>query len=484
MSRLSVLALLVVVLVACLSLATPAAARIDLSSFFKSVSLVSSEGDAAVARVAEAPVSSPNWGVTVFGVFGCYYTTTRQTYIQCGLGQSITLLGDGITADATVSLDNGRFACTGAAVNSSVRGSVTCTLPTSVPADRLGVVLTVNVTAGGSTSQNFYGGVTLLAQPIRPTITSIAGCLGGTSGSAVTACRYYNQLTLQGIGIYPARPGVSVRVGNYSCNNVFATSVNAVTCTVPDVDPSDINQPLAVSLTLDGYSTSYASTLTTWGRLLLSTVTGCGTTSGTPQNCTAGNTIVLTGSGFNLGPQGDANDLSVTVGGQPCTSFTVLSNTQISCVLPPVKLYSAGVLVSTSTRPAVSTFYVLVYYAQQLVVGSTYGKVRGCRLGQAPYPRIPLCSAGDVLCITLNDYNLTGTSPPVNSIILSGANNWQYPCTPVTYNRSVIQCTVPSIRSSDLNSVLGVQVSAPGLTSDIFPNGTFVPLPSSPSSVS
>ena len=351
MSRLSLLALLVLVLVVCLSLPTQAVARIDLASFFKSASLVSSEGNAAVAVVAEAPVSSPAiaFGPEVVGirsVWGCYYSGWDSNQIQCGLGQSITLLGDGFTAAATVTVDNGRFACTDVSYNGA--SALHCTLPTSVSADRLGIRLTINVTVGSETSHNYMGSVTLSPEPVFPTIAAIKGCIGGFSGGAVTGCRQNSQLILAGPGIYNARTPVVIRLGSYSCYNAFYRTDNTVSCTVPSVLAADINEPLAVTMTFDGHTATYASTLTTWGKLALTNATGCTASSTGPRNCHAGNVITITGTGFNLGPQGDPNDLRVTVGDAACTSFNVLSNTAITCVLPESKKFLAYAIVHTS----------------------------------------------------------------------------------------------------------------------------------------
>ena len=465
MSHMIMRAFLVTVL-ACLSLPTATVARIDLSSFFKSVAPVSSEGDAPVARTTETPLSSSNGGVSIGGLYGCYFDGSQLFYIQCGLGQSITILGSGFTSAASVTIDT--FACTDVVLTSVP--SLTCTLPTSVPADRLGVQLIVNVTVGSETA-SYYGRVTLLAQPILPTIVNITGCLGGIGGSAVTACRTDSQLTLHGRGLYMAPAGVVVTLGSYRCTNVWGTYANTVTCYIPDVAPADLGQPLAVTVTLDAYTASYAAPLTTWGKLAVNSVTGCDISSPPfPRNCRAGDTITITGTGFNLGPQGDANDLKVTVGGQYCTTMTVVSNTAISCVLPPAKDVRADVYVTTTVEPVVSAFNFPLYYVDELLIASTGGSVRGCSLGLKPYSFIPSCSPGDVLCITLS--NVGGTGPPVDSVNLVDSAVWPYgyyPCGSVAYNGTVIQCTVPSVRSSLLNFTFGVQLSAAGVTGSDLP---------------
>ena len=401
MSRLSVLALLVAVL-ACLSLPTPAVARIDLSPFFKAVAPVSSEDNVPVVRVTEAPLSPAAVQVAVAGlsisnVYGCYYEGYQSGRLLCGLGQVIVLQGSGFTSAASVTIDNGRFACTDVTLNSS--SVLSCTLPTSVPADRLGLQLTVNITDGSTVPQGFAGGgIVLSAEPILPTITSIKGCGGGVGGNPVTSCRQNSRLTFIGAGLYMSRTPAVVRVGSYVCPSNIPRYDNTIDCYLPSVADADINQPLPVSLTIDGRTATYASTVTIWGKLALTSVTGCDSSSGVPSNCSAGDVITMSGSAFNLGPQGDANDLKVTVGGQPCTSFTVLSNNAITCVLPPLKVAMAALVVSVST---VTSDPLAVVYSQLLNVAVTYGGIKGCFTGQAPYPNVPACKAGDTLLILL-----------------------------------------------------------------------------------
>ena len=174
-------------------------------------------------------------------------------------------------------------------------------------------------------------------QPILPTITSILGCVGGTNGDTAYACRNGQVITITGSGFYPTPANVSI--GPYPFIPTLYYKGSDIVFRLPSLKAPYLGVPLAVTLTLvSGESTTYTAGLVTYGNLTLTSITGSASPSGPPTGCVEGDVITLTGSGFNLGQPGDANnlDLRVTSGTTTTslTDFTVVSNTEIHATLP------------------------------------------------------------------------------------------------------------------------------------------------------
>ena len=438
--------LLLLLVVVALALTSTSEARSDLAALRR---LVPSR-PVAVAAPLVAPV--------VGALYGCYFSTYNE--LQCPVGATIQVNVKGVAASATVTV--GDYACSGVRINATFT-SLTCTLPTSIQSSDYGVLLPVTVTSSGESSAPF-GGVAMLQQPVLPSVTSISGCVGG-DGDTATACRTGQTLTIAGTGFYSAP--VSVSIGSYT-NTKARYNGYGIVITVPDIAPAHLNTPLPVTVSVNGYTSTYTAGLSSYGALSLDSISGCA--SGSATACVKGDVITLTGSGFNLGPAGDVNSLWLRGFDGP---FDVVSNTAIHITLPtPFFTYSLMLSLSAGggMLPVTTKSYT-VSYTPVFLLYTTFPSVSGC--ARDPQSGVPSCKPGDILLS-----GVYGGPPPssVQSItIVSPSSGNEYNCGSLYLNGTSIACTVPQVGAVDLGQVLAVKATAGDATTLPYERGLIVP---------
>ena len=443
-------------LVVLLALTCPIAARPTLATILRPVA------PSAPVEVAAA------WALpSIFSITGCYFEERNQ--LQCPVGAVLQMYVTGLSDTATVTVGSD-YNCAVTALNASA-SSLTCTLPSSIQPSDYNKNFTVTVTSGGQTSAPTRG-VTFLEQATPFTITSISGCVGGF-GTTATACRQGQSILITGTGIYSA--SYQVMIGSYPVRATFYTQ-NSLLCYVPTIANADLNTALPVTISVNGYTATYTPGLISYGELAITSVTGCGVTSGPVTGCGTGDVLTITGTGFNLGQPGDANNLRFYASGvSSAPAFTVLSNTVIHLTLPgPTSSdfsFSFYLYAGNPQVPARTPMFS-ISYSTVLLVTRTFGGVSGCLYSQQV--KAPVCQVGDII----QAWIAGAASSAVQSLnIVSPSSGHSYNCGSLRTNgTNTVSCTVPAVSSSDLNEVLGVSITVGGSTSTAFTSGLYIPL--------
>ena len=195
------------------------------------------------------------------------------------------------------------------------------------PAGTAGTASVLVTTPSGTNTANTL--FTYVASP--PTLTGVSPASGPTTGGTV--------ITLTGSNFTGA---TAITVGGTACTSFNVINASMATC----VTPAGSAGPASVLITTpDGANA--ANELFTYVAVppILSTVSpGSGPTTG-------GTVITLTGSNFT-------GATAITVGGTACASFTVISDTEATCITPAGNAGEASVLVTTpgGTNAANSLF--------------------------------------------------------------------------------------------------------------------------------
>jgi len=224
-------------------------------------------------------------------------------------GTSVTIRGTGFRLGATVT-----FGILDCPVTVLFPTELTCT----APAHSAGFVDVLVTNLDGQSVLKDDGYLYTAA----PTLTSISPASGPTSGGTT--------VTLTGTNF---TPGITVTVGGVSCSSVSVVSPTSLTCTTGN------HAVGAVDVVMTDSNALTASLVSGFTYIATPTVTSVSPASGTTAG---GITITITGTIFLAGA-------TVTVDGQACTSPTVVSSTEITCVVPA---HSAGVVDIVVTNTA------------------------------------------------------------------------------------------------------------------------------------
>jgi hypothetical protein len=291
----------------------------DPTNFPSPSSSIASNGGSSCASYIPIQFCAPTAGGTgsvsvTFGgavpVVGPISPTSGPT----GGGGTLTLHGVDLTGTTGVTV--GGNACTSVSVVSDTE--VTCTLPAGT-AGSADVVLT---TPGGSATDS--GAYTYVA---APTITSVSPTAGPLDGGL---------LTINGTNLAGA---TAITVGGSTCSPVTMPSATQIICTLPAHAAGTVD----VSVTTPGGSVTDSGAYTYQA---LPTITSVAPSAGP---LIGGSTLTITGTDLT-------NASAVTVGGNACTPYTVVSATEITCLLPAGTAGSADVAVTTpggsATDPA------------------------------------------------------------------------------------------------------------------------------------
>lgn len=258
-------------------------------------------------------------------------------------GVEITIDGTQFESGATVTV--GGQPCTSVSVNGDGT-QITCTAPAGTQGDSVDVVVT-NPDSGTVTGQ---GDVQFVS---APDIDSVAPITGGASGGT--------SITLTGTEF---EANATVTVGGQPCV-VTASTPTSITCTTPAGSPGA--QDIVITNS-DGGSFTAADAFT---YLSEPTISGVSPTGG---NNTGGTSITITGTQFEAGA-------TVTVGGQPCASVVVVSDTQITCVTPAGADGAADVVVSNTDGGEVTATGVFTFVDPPTIDGGAITPSTGPGIG-------------------------------------------------------------------------------------------------------
>ena len=277
-------------------------------------------------------------------------------------GTTLTLTGTNFSAGATVNI--GGAPCSAVTILSPT--SLTCVTGASL-AGAQNIVITNPDTQTGTLASGYT-----YSNP--PSITSIVPNTGALAGGTV--------LSITGASF---EAGSVVNIGGSACTPVTFTNANVIGCTTT----ANTAGPKDVTITnLDTQTVTNTNAFTYQAAPTLTSITpSIGTTLGNE-------TVTLTGAGFDI-INGVA---SVTIGGNPCLSFTLVSATSITCVTPLGSAGAADVVVTNADgdSQAVTQTNFFNYFAPPTVTSAALNN--GTSAG------------GDTITITGTGFNNAGAT--------------------------------------------------------------------------
>ncbi len=292
-------------------------------------------------------------------------------------GTVIRVAGTNFGAGTTVTV--GGNICTGVSVVSSA--VLTCS--TSAHASGLAAVVVTNADGQSATASNSF------TFENNATLTSISPVYGSPSGGLT--------VTLTGTGFLTVS---RVTLGGAECGSLNLVNATTVTCVTPSHAAGVVDV-----VVINGNGPTTLSQAFTYADPAIASVTPvAGTTGG-------GNTITITGTDFRPGA-------TVTVGGIPCTSITVVSSTSITCVTPavaegPTTIVVTNVSGGSGTKAAAFTFEAsptLTAVSPNVgplgggttitLTGTRFLSVTGVTVGGNPCSSISVVSPTSLTCIS------------------------------------------------------------------------------------
>ena len=289
-------------------------------------------------------------------------------------GTTVTLTGSGFTNVTAVTF--GGVAAQSYVVNSSTK--ITAVAPPGA-----GSVQIVVTTTGGTSN-----GVGFVYTTATPVITSLAPGQGPVAGG--------NTVTLTGTGFTGA---TAVRFGATSVPFAVVSATQATA-----IAPPGVLGTVNVTITAPGGTSAGVLYFYVSAGTLTSVAPNQGPLSG-------GNTVLLTGTGFT-------GVTEVDFGGRPASSFTVVSSTQITAIVPAGPAGAAAVAVITTGGPTSGdVFYyylpVPVLTARTPAAGPTAGGntvvLTGSGLATATSVRFGAVNASFTV---VSDTQITAVAPP------------------------------------------------------------------------
>jgi hypothetical protein len=260
-------------------------------------------------------------------------------------GTTVTITGTSFSGATAVTFG-------GTAASSFTVGSAT-SISAVAPAGSGAVDVVVTTPAGASpvTAASRY---TYAAPPLSaPTVTGVAPATGPTAGGTA--------ITITGTNF---ASGATVAVGGQPATNVVVASATQITATTP----ARAAGAVAVAVTNpDGGGATLPNAFTYTAPA--PTITGVSPTGGPTAGGTA---ITITGTNFISGA-------TVTIGGQPATSVTTASATQITATTPARAAGAASVVVTNPDGKAATAANAFTYAAPPTItsLSPTSGPVAG-----------------------------------------------------------------------------------------------------------
>lgn len=229
-------------------------------------------------------------------------------------GTTITITGTNLYEGTTVNI--GGNACLDVVVTPLT--SLTCT----TPAHAAGLVDFDLTTSEGEVSA-----ANAFTYAAAPEITSVLPAGGPVEGGTT--------VSIVGDGFFS---GMTVTIGDGSCDDVTVVSPTQLTCTTPVGALGAVD--VTVTTSVDSGTAADAFTYVS-----APTVSGTGPSGGP---LAGGTTITVDGAGFVAG-------MTISVGGIECTNVTVISPTSATCQTPAGPAGPADVVVTTPSGTATDT---------------------------------------------------------------------------------------------------------------------------------
>lgn len=230
--------------------------------------------------------------------------------------------------------------------------------------------------------------------PTNPTITGISPNSGNIAGGT--------SVTITGTGF---ATGAGVTIGGVTCGSVVVESPTSITCTT---GARTAGTGLNVVVTNSDTGSGTGTALFSYTAVINPTVASISPNSGTTLG---GTSVTIIGTGFVSGA-------SVSIGGQACTSVTVVSSTSITCVSPAGSSGAKNVVVTNSnTGTGVgSGLFTFIEFPTFSSISPTSGTTGGgtlvtisgsgftegatITLGGVPCSPVVVASSTSITCIT------------------------------------------------------------------------------------
>lgn len=302
-------------------------------------------------------------------------------------GTSVTITGTGFLAGATVSI--GGVSCIFPQLVSSTE--ITCNTKSTTPGSATVTVLNTNGQSGTSSTSIFTF--------TTPTVTTIVPASGTTLGGTL--------VTITGTEFLS---GITATVGEVECTSPTLISSTEMTCNV------GANSAGAVTVTILNENDQTATSSSAIFTYALPTVTSI-----SPATGNAGTLVTITGTGFLTG-------IEATIGGTACTSPTLISSTQMTCI---TGIHAEGpstvTITNTNGQTGTSTSSIYQYnpYSVSLfagsvgIPGSTNGTTTSASFGYTN--GLATDSSGNVYVADFSKHTIRKISPAGEVTTLAGS---------------------------------------------------------------
>jgi hypothetical protein len=355
-------------------------------------------------------------------------------------GNSLIITGNYFTGTSSVFI--GTNPAVSYVVNSNTQ--ITATTPGEIYTN---TARNITVTTGQGTN-TLSSAFLYLPNPVVLTVTPSTRNISG-GGSIVITGLYFNNTS-------------DVQLGTTSVTSFTIDSTTQITAIVPTGSfsgvPLDVNviTPQGTGTLTNGFT--YYPTPT-----LISISPNTITTSG-------GNTCILTGTNF-------VNVSSVKIGITPVTSYTVDSNTQITCVTPPGSVGPTTITVETSHGNVTSSSGFISYLATPtltsctpssgilsggtscVLVGTNFVNVSSVKVGTTPVTSYTVDSITQITCITPS-----GSVGPTTITIETSHGNVTSSSGFFTYTSPIPTITSVSPTSGTMNGGTSIVITGTNFT--------------------
>lgn len=222
-----------------------------------------------------------------------------------------------------------------------------------------------------------------------PMVTAISDSPGPTAGNIM--------VTLTGTNFGTGNATISASIGGQPCTPIDSHTHYELVCTLPAGTGLDKD----VVVVVNDQSSAINNPLFDYAAPFLTAVQGCTDTDPlTPDSvgCSKAGMTILTLTGSNFGS--NASEISITVGGNPCPDVVVISDTEVTCNLPPGIGFDQPVTISVDEQPS-NTDVALDYAGPEIntIVGGDFSAAT--------------VDGGDAITLTGSNFRPNGTAPVV-----------------------------------------------------------------------
>ena len=328
--------------------------------------------------VGPVQITIPTTPLSVTRVLGCAAGANANfTVVGCAPGVStLTIQGVSFLSATTVTVAG--LPC---AITSYQSTSLVCLLPTPVGLQP-GVAYDLfiqnfagNVSLPGAVRYTFYPTIVAVTSPFCPPDFAFSG----TSGSAPLFCSAYAQLTLVGV-YFQQLSTLTVNISSASallpaltCGNLSYQSSTELTCTLPAPGPEYAQYQNYIQIWENATFASNRWATRLYTELLqqpnLVSVSGCASVDAVTRvasGCQAGDVLTLLGSNFAAGSTPVQVQLWSDGEAFLCSSPSIVSRAQMTCVLPFLPLLAVDSVVPVriaNMRQMQSNWLVAVSFA-------------------------------------------------------------------------------------------------------------------------